>query len=303
MTDFLRGPVRVPDNRTMARARARTGEPTRSAATNIHDDTTAQKLGFRGGTIAGSIHMDQFPPVLMDAFGPEWFETGSLSLAFKNATISGDPVVAMVGVPPVKHDVQVEARMEQPDGTVVAEGTASVGTPSGTVRRRQPAPSPTISASSSPNSASSTRRAVRAKASLDSVSTSSRARAPTTPLPTDITPCALQLLAVLPSNSPPRVLTPASTWPVARDPDPDPVLVRRARLARLAADGQRLGYALLLVAVVAFFAGALTGFPSASIVIVVGALAVTTVVLLPAIVLGYAVRAAEKEERGEPFGH
>jgi hypothetical protein len=131
MTEFLRGPVRVPDNRTMARARAREGAPTRSAATNIHDDATAQKLGFRGGTIAGSIHMDQFPPVLMDAFGPEWFETGSLSLAFKNATISGDPVIAMVGVPPMKDDVQVEARMEQPDGTVVAEGTASIGTPSG----------------------------------------------------------------------------------------------------------------------------------------------------------------------------
>jgi hypothetical protein len=129
MTDFLRGPVRVPDNRTMARARARAGTPARSAATNIHDDTTAQKLGFRGGTIAGSIHMDQFPPVLMDAFGPEWFETGSLSLAFKNATISGDPVIAMVGVPPMKDDVQVEARMEQPDGTVVAEGTASIGSP------------------------------------------------------------------------------------------------------------------------------------------------------------------------------
>lgn len=132
MTDFLRGPVRVPDNRTMARARARAGAPTRSAATNIHDDTTAQKLGFRGGTIAGSIHMDQFPPVLMDAFGPEWFETGSLSLAFKNATISGDPVIAMVGVSPFKHDVQVEARMEQPDGTVVAEGTASIGSPPAT---------------------------------------------------------------------------------------------------------------------------------------------------------------------------
>ena len=129
MTDFLRGPVRVPDNRTMARAGARAGTPTRSAATNIHDDTTAQKLGFRGGTIAGSIHMDQFPPVLMDAFGPEWFETGSLSLAFKNATISGDAVIAMVEVPPMKDDVQVEARMEQPDGTVVAEGTASIGTP------------------------------------------------------------------------------------------------------------------------------------------------------------------------------
>ena len=90
---------------------------------------------------------------------------------------------------------------------------------------------------------------------------------------------------------------------MATDPGDDPVLQRRARLARMAAGGQRVGYALLLIALVAFFAGAATGFPAASIVIVVGALAVTTVVLLPAIVLGYAVRAAEKEDRGEYGGH
>jgi hypothetical protein len=126
---FLRGPTRVPDNRLMARARAGSA-PARPAATNIHDDATAQKLGFRGGTIAGSIHMDQFPPVLVEAFGPVWFETGSLSLAFKQATISGDPVIAMVARPASDAtDVQVEARMEQPDGTIVAEGTAAIGTP------------------------------------------------------------------------------------------------------------------------------------------------------------------------------
>jgi hypothetical protein len=71
----------------------------------------------------------------------------------------------------------------------------------------------------------------------------------------------------------------------------------------MAAGGQRVGYALIVIAVVAFFAGALTGFPTASIVIVVGALVVTTLVLLPAIILGYAVRAAEKEERGEHWSH
>jgi hypothetical protein len=87
------------------------------------------------------------------------------------------------------------------------------------------------------------------------------------------------------------------------EPSDDPVLERRARLGRMAAGGQRVGYALLVIALVAFFAGALTGFPSASIVIVVGALVVTTLVLLPAIILGYAVRAAEKEDRGEPSGH
>ena len=28
---------------------------------SIHDDATATKLGFRGGTVAGSIHLELFP--------------------------------------------------------------------------------------------------------------------------------------------------------------------------------------------------------------------------------------------------
>ena len=40
----------------------------------IHDDATAAELGFRGGTVAGDVHMNQFPPVLLRVFGKEWFE-------------------------------------------------------------------------------------------------------------------------------------------------------------------------------------------------------------------------------------
>ena len=36
---------------------------------SIHDDATASKLGFRGGTVAGSIHMDQFVPGLLEIYG------------------------------------------------------------------------------------------------------------------------------------------------------------------------------------------------------------------------------------------
>jgi len=123
---FLRSGERRPHMRLPAAGRgaARTG-----VAGSIHDDATAQGLGFRGGTIAGSIHMDQFPALLVEAFGPNWFETGSLSLSFKNATIGGEPVIALVGIPSGSGDVQVEVRTEQPDGTVVAVGTASVGRP------------------------------------------------------------------------------------------------------------------------------------------------------------------------------
>ncbi|HZU74200.1 MAG TPA: hypothetical protein VE990_15665 [Acidimicrobiales bacterium] len=114
---------------TLRSAERRPHMRVRAGAGSIHDDATAQGLGFRGGTIAGSIHMDQFPALLVEAFGQRWFETGTLSLSFKHATISGEPVVAVVGIPPEGADVQVEARTEQPDGTVVAEGTASVGRP------------------------------------------------------------------------------------------------------------------------------------------------------------------------------
>lgn len=79
--------------------------------------------------------------------------------------------------------------------------------------------------------------------------------------------------------------------------EPDPVLVRRARIARLVEVGQRVGYSLLLVAVVAFFVGLATGFTGLITVLVIGSLLAMTVVLAPAIVFGYAVKAAEREDR------
>lgn len=100
------------------------------SAGSIHDDATAQRLGFKGGTVAGSVHLDQFAPLLVKAFGDRWFESGSLSLYFRNATTDGEPVRAFVEAPaePVA-DRQVRAWMERPDGTMVAEGTAALGDP------------------------------------------------------------------------------------------------------------------------------------------------------------------------------
>lgn len=93
---------------------------------SIHDDATASKLGFRGGTVAGSIHMDQFPPVLLAAFGPRWFEDGALSLYFLNATIDGERVRVVADVP-APGATQIGVRMLREDGLEVCEGTASVG--------------------------------------------------------------------------------------------------------------------------------------------------------------------------------
>jgi len=93
---------------------------------SIHDDATAAKLGFRGGTVAGSIHMDQFPPVLLRAFGARFFEDGALSLYFLNATIDRE-AVRVYAEAPSGGATQIGVHMKREDGLDVCEGTASVG--------------------------------------------------------------------------------------------------------------------------------------------------------------------------------
>jgi hypothetical protein len=77
----------------------------------------------------------------------------------------------------------------------------------------------------------------------------------------------------------------------------DPVRARRARARRWAALGARVGYGALVVAIAAFVVGAVTGFPPTTVTIVVVALVAASVVLAPAIIVGYGVRAADREDR------
>jgi hypothetical protein len=77
----------------------------------------------------------------------------------------------------------------------------------------------------------------------------------------------------------------------------DPVRARRAQLARLADVGQRIGYGLFGVAVVAFVVGVIVGLTGAFVAVVIASLVVGSLVLAPAIVIGFAARAAEREDR------
>jgi hypothetical protein len=85
--------------------------------------------------------------------------------------------------------------------------------------------------------------------------------------------------------------------PVADGASTDPVLARRARIARLVAVGKRVGYSLFLVAIVLFAAGFAVGFDGIVGPAIIGCLVVGSLVLAPAIVFGYAVKAAEREDR------
>lgn len=77
----------------------------------------------------------------------------------------------------------------------------------------------------------------------------------------------------------------------------DDVAARRARIGRVVTAAKRVGYLALVIAIVAFFVGLSAGLPGWSVTLTVVAL-VTAIVVLPLpIVLGYGIRAAEREER------
>jgi NADH:ubiquinone oxidoreductase subunit 6 (subunit J) len=85
-------------------------------------------------------------------------------------------------------------------------------------------------------------------------------------------------------------------------PNDDPVVERRARIARGVSVAKRLGYSLLLLAVVAFVVAVVAGFPSWSVVVTIVALVGACVVLPVPIILGYGLRAAEREDRERHLG-
>ena len=77
----------------------------------------------------------------------------------------------------------------------------------------------------------------------------------------------------------------------------DPIVARRARIARAAALGKRVGYTALGIAIVAFFVGVATGFPAWTVAVSVAGLVASCVVLPLPIVVAYGVRAAAREDR------
>jgi len=97
---------------------------------SIHNDAVAAKVGMRGGTIPGTVHLDHFVPIIQDQFGPSWYEKGSISMYYTYATTHREDVRAGISRPAGDETaIQVDAWVETPDGKIVAKGTIALGTP------------------------------------------------------------------------------------------------------------------------------------------------------------------------------
>ncbi|PRZ44245.1 hypothetical protein CLV47_101370 [Antricoccus suffuscus] len=101
---------------------------------SIHDDSTARKLGFRGGTIAGSYHMEQAVPLVAHHLGAtpeEWFNSGTMAAYFLQPTVDDQQVTAFLSPDAGSDANRADLWMETADGGRVFEGSASVGEPDG----------------------------------------------------------------------------------------------------------------------------------------------------------------------------
>ena len=93
---------------------------------SIHDDSMAEKLGFRAGPIEGPTHFSLFPPLLERIFGRDWYERGCISSHYQNMVVEGEEVRAFAEMP-APGATRTKVWAQKADGTPVLEASASIG--------------------------------------------------------------------------------------------------------------------------------------------------------------------------------
>jgi acyl dehydratase len=66
----------------------------------IHDDTVAQKLGFKGGLVPGATIYAYMTRSIIASLGPEWIARGSAAARFTHPVYEGDPLTIQTAASP-----------------------------------------------------------------------------------------------------------------------------------------------------------------------------------------------------------
>jgi hypothetical protein len=114
----LSGPLRAPQQML--------AEQEYDGHTSIHDDATAQKLGFKAATIEGPTHFSQFAPLGFALWGNRWLEHGCISAHYRSPVYAGEEVRAFLRRPPAGAAL-AEIWMLRANGDEILRGSASVG--------------------------------------------------------------------------------------------------------------------------------------------------------------------------------
>lgn len=95
----------------------------------------------------------------------------------------------------------------------------------------------------------------------------------------------------------PPAAPPPTPGPAGRDAPIDPVRAKRQQIAKWTLMANRVGYLFFALAIALFVLAFAFGFTSTMSTLVIGSLVIGSILLAPAIVLGYAVKAAERDDR------
>jgi membrane-bound ClpP family serine protease len=76
----------------------------------------------------------------------------------------------------------------------------------------------------------------------------------------------------------------------------DPVRSRRQKISRINNAANRLGYLLWAIAMVCFVAAFVIGFKGIIVNMVIACIIAGSILLAPSIIIGYAVKAAERDD-------
>lgn len=93
---------------------------------SIHDNATAQKLGFKGGTIEGPTHFSQFAPLAYSLWGDRFLTNGCISAHYRAPVYEGERVRAFLSKPAAGAN-EAEIFMLRENEDEILRGTVSVG--------------------------------------------------------------------------------------------------------------------------------------------------------------------------------
>ena len=129
--------------------RVRARNTSADSENKIHDDQTALRFGFRGGLVPGVTIYAYMTHPLVEQFGLDWLERGSMQVKFHQPFYDDDQVLVKAEIDSGADPVKVVLTAEQEDGTVCATALATVSDGSkwlGEPRLTENEPLPTIEA-------------------------------------------------------------------------------------------------------------------------------------------------------------
>ncbi|HXG66594.1 MAG TPA: MaoC family dehydratase [Blastocatellia bacterium] len=106
--------------------RARARNTAAESENRIHDDEVAAKYGFRGGLVPGVTVYGYMTVPVVEKFGPDWLERGSMQVKFHRPIYDGDEVIVRGRISAESFPMSIEVIAERSDGTTCASALATM---------------------------------------------------------------------------------------------------------------------------------------------------------------------------------